>query len=340
MDSVQKKNVNYCLNFLKGLACFFVIYMHTSFDSKISSVIVCAGRFAVPLFFIISGYYCVRETSDQKKSITRKLIKTLKVCIIYEIVYFVFGALITPLLNGENINIISYCKKIFTFQKIINLILFNQSLNSGILWFVYALLYCYILMLFVYKNKKHTALYIIGLTLLLAHILGRGTILYFNIIPEKTNIIWFRDFIFMGAPFFIMGLFIKEYETKIRQVFSNNILIICLAVVGLLFSFVERYFVPLEVFFGSTIVVFMLFVFSLNNKEKKVFKPVCIVGKKYYMNEYLWHIIVNALLVFLLATLKINFAVINIFKPLIIYLLIVILTLVFRKVRSFLPSKK
>lgn len=51
------KKQNECLNFIKGIACFGIVYMHTGYNCMLSSMIVNLFRFAVPIFFMISGYY-------------------------------------------------------------------------------------------------------------------------------------------------------------------------------------------------------------------------------------------------------------------------------------------
>lgn len=48
---------NRCLNFFKGLGCIFVIFIHFPFPGEIGRIISGLARFAVPLFFMISGYY-------------------------------------------------------------------------------------------------------------------------------------------------------------------------------------------------------------------------------------------------------------------------------------------
>ena len=56
------KKQNECLNFFKGIACILVVSLHVRFPVEaVDGVIQCIARFAVPLFFMISGYYCCFE---------------------------------------------------------------------------------------------------------------------------------------------------------------------------------------------------------------------------------------------------------------------------------------
>ena len=72
---------NNCINFIKGCACFGILYMHTSYDFFVSSILTCLFRFAVLIFFMISGYYCFnndRMLVEQK--MPKKIKHILKLC--------------------------------------------------------------------------------------------------------------------------------------------------------------------------------------------------------------------------------------------------------------------
>lgn len=68
---MKYKKQNECLNFFKGVSCWGILYMHTSYDCLVSSFISCLVRFAIPLFFMISGYYIYnadKETVAKKST--------------------------------------------------------------------------------------------------------------------------------------------------------------------------------------------------------------------------------------------------------------------------------
>lgn len=50
--------INKCFNIEKAIAAYAIIFIHCLFPSKLGIIFDCIGRFAVPLFFIISGYFC------------------------------------------------------------------------------------------------------------------------------------------------------------------------------------------------------------------------------------------------------------------------------------------
>ena len=57
--AAQNKQYNYCLDFMKGIACLFVVWMHCEFPGKTGVIVQAISRFCVPFFFMVSGYFCV-----------------------------------------------------------------------------------------------------------------------------------------------------------------------------------------------------------------------------------------------------------------------------------------
>lgn len=65
----NKKIVNNRLYFWEGIACIFVVLIHCQLPGRVGIVTETIARFAVPLFFSISGYYWA------KVEINKELIK-------------------------------------------------------------------------------------------------------------------------------------------------------------------------------------------------------------------------------------------------------------------------
>lgn len=176
MEFLWQKKQNECLNFIKGIACFGIVYMHTGYNCMLSSMIVNLFRFA--------------------------------------------------------------------------------------------LLYCYIALYLINKFNKYNLAYILASVLVVAHIVARGLIQYNQLVPEEINIIWFRNFIFMGFPFFMIGNYMHKKEDKIVNRLSNKTLAIGI-LFGLALSCVERYIVVLEIFWGTVLASLLIFLFALQNPDKK-----------------------------------------------------------------------
>ncbi len=313
----QKNN---CLNFIKGIACFGIVYMHTSYDCMASSVVVCAFRFAVPIFFMISGYFAFYEN---RKTVFNKAKKRCKhIALLFLWAFFInelWRVVIGPLIQNSEININKWLGELFTINSLKNLVLFSQL--GWILWFLVALVECYLILMIINHFNIYKCFYIIATILIVLHILLRGYIQYFSIIPEETNIIWFRNVWFMGFPFFMMGNLIHRREKNIKNKIPNTVLVIILFV-GVLISFVERYFVALEVSWGVLITVFAIFVFAIQNSKRKIIPLIAWIGENCSMQIYIYQIIVYSVIMIIYKKMRIECTTLLIINPILVYAII------------------
>lgn len=331
----QKNN---CLNFIKGIACFGIVYMHTSYDCMASSVIVCAFRFAVPIFFMISGYYIYY---NNKQLVFEKAKKRCKhIALLFLWAFFInelWKVIINPLIQNKTIDLKKWLGELISIKNLKNLLLFSQL--GGILWFMIALIECYLLLMIINYFDLYKAAYIIAAVLIVAHIIIRGYIQYFSIIPEETNILWFRNCWFMGFPFFMMGNLLHKKESFIKNKISNNILIIMM-ITGILISFVERYFVVLEIYWGVLVTVFSMFIFAIQNREKKIIPLISWIGENCSMQIYIYQMIMFSVIMILYSKLGLNSVVFLIVTPLLIYSTISLLCFIRIKINKIWIKKQ
>ncbi|MFQ9516397.1 MAG: acyltransferase family protein [Eubacterium sp.] len=333
-DNTLKKQNN-CLNFVKGCACFGVLYMHTSYDCFASSIIACLSRFAVLIFFMISGYYCYNEDRDIVNSkMPKKIRHILKLCLGATIIYFLWGAIFVPAFTGNRIDFVLFIETHCTLKNWINFFIFNQLSFGGTLWFLFALLYCYIILILVNKKNWYKGTYIAIPVLIILHIISRGIIQYFNLIDENINIIFYRNFIFMGFPFFMLGNFIHKYEERVVNIFSNKKLLGFIGV-GLAISCIERLVVPLELFWGTVAATFCIFVFAVRNPEKKIVPVIADIGDKYSMPVYIFHPIVSGLIYYMKCAIGVeNNVILAILNPIIVFVTIPLLVKLYEIIRE------
>ena len=65
MDDMNMKND--CLNVCKGIAAFFIVFIHCNFPSPVGGMMNGLARFGVPLFFMVSGYFSYGKGMDTVK---------------------------------------------------------------------------------------------------------------------------------------------------------------------------------------------------------------------------------------------------------------------------------
>ena len=79
----QNKQYNYCIDFLKGIACIFVVFMHCEFPGLTGIAVQAVSRFCVPFFFMVSGYFCfnplLQQIDHQRASFLQKQNNNLSV---------------------------------------------------------------------------------------------------------------------------------------------------------------------------------------------------------------------------------------------------------------------
>lgn len=138
------KNRNYCIDFVKGVACILVVFMHCEFPGNLGVFIQTISRFCVPFFFMVSGYFCYYE--GKKKSMQKKIKHIAIIAIMSIIIYMVF-AVLKMIFTNYSIS--------FSIKGILYFLIFNQpSIIAGQMWFLFALLYDYIIFYFIEKIVK------------------------------------------------------------------------------------------------------------------------------------------------------------------------------------------
>lgn len=275
------------LDVLKTICCFMVVFIHANFDNSIGFFLgngmLC--RIAVPLFFMISGYFAYKK--DNKK-IWSSIMKILKMMIYATIIYFVFE-LAKCILMKESISLLlkSYIN--------IQFLVFNMGTISGHLWYIRALIYVYIIYILIKKYKKEKIIlpivfiiYIFDLIICKYSKVIFGSSLPVSIYEPITK--------YIGTAFvyFSLGYFInKNYDGKKRKCFYVY------ALISLIFNIVEYLFLEHTGFsvhicnwiFTLPLVVsiFMIFAFNLKFSSNNI---LAIIGSKYSTYIYLYHIFV------------------------------------------------
>lgn len=337
------KKQNNTLNLLKGLACLAIVWMHTNSGGLINQTIVCVARFGIPIFFMVSGYFTYKENKvDYTKVLTKKIIHILKLIVIATLVYVIWQWVLDPLIKTGNIpNVLKSIEESISSLNIFNILVLNINPFCGILWFLNALLYCYLLWLLISKIKDKRIVYIVAIVILFIGIFARAFIQYNHTIPEEVNINYFRNWLFMGLPFFTIGYLIHDYQERIVKVFKPKYMIVA-AIIGMIMSFAERLVVPLEVFVGTVIVSVALFIFAIEKPNLIKIPIINRVGERFCFFIYIAHIIVRDIVLGIFDRVGINNKVVLWIMPIIVFALCYILAMCYYaisdKIRTVLKN--
>lgn len=135
-ETMKERNVYF--DYLKGFACIAVVFLHFRLPGYAGLITGALAKFAVPCFFMISGYYAL---SENQYNVKRKVIHILKMAVLTEFIIFLYELLKTFV---QHQSLKSYLLGCFGVDQIFQTIVFNKPINYGYLWFLYALIYCYV----------------------------------------------------------------------------------------------------------------------------------------------------------------------------------------------------
>jgi len=203
------KQRNYSLDIFKLIASFFVIIIHCTSGFPNHDYLVATARFAVPVFFIISGWYSYNAvTSRNYKKIWKRIVSLLRLFIIAELTYILYS-MISELTIGVKFS--DWIVKIVNEDSFRRFILFNHTLPFGGLWFLPALIYVYIAALVIMKINKpqlFTAFAFITAGLIIA-----------QPFISKDEPLWhIRNFVTTGLPLFSIGFLMKRHEKTLLKI--------------------------------------------------------------------------------------------------------------------------
>lgn len=275
------------LDALKFILSFCIVSIHLPFPGVIGSITLALFRVAVPLFFMISGYFC---SSYNDAKMRKMLVKVLKL-LLAGTGLMILANIIGILCKGGALNeIVVYIMKIPSSRKIADVLLKNIAYISGPLWFLYA--YVYVL-LFWWLCKKANWLTFLKVTAVLlcimAPIFGKYSYIFLNraFLREDT-----RNWFFMGLPFFVLGKVLKDNGGKLHV--SRTVWLLLIAIFSVT-TVVEGALLKRfgqgegDVYFSTAPLSICAFQYAITIEcDEKIIK-LANFGKKYSMPIYIVH---------------------------------------------------
>lgn len=281
------------MNAMKLIAAFFVVTIHVHFPGSFGQGVIAVARFAVPFFFMVSGFFSYYENPAVVPSKMKRKMKHIFFLMLGGILlYFLFNAAVS-LHNGQ---FGTYLTNLFSPQSVIAFGFFNHTSVSEFLWFLSALLYAYVIF-FGFEKLGMTKK-----TAFLVPLLSVGGVLFRElkeILPNAPEILdrayLYRNFLFVGLPFLLMGYFIRVHQEKLTEKLSDASLILMM-----LIGFGESIAVDLlhtqkSVYLGTILAVFALFVLVVKKEDKVHVPHLASLGAEYSLYIYIFHILVKSI---------------------------------------------
>ncbi|MBO5864541.1 MAG: acyltransferase family protein [Bacteroidaceae bacterium] len=303
---------NYSFDTLKLICAIFVIFIHTPQPEIWGNYITPLIRCAVPMFFMISGYF-----TYGKKDITQSIHKRITQLLTIFSIVFLFYFSLALIANGKES--LGHLSILLSYK----FILLNSVPYSMHLWYIAAYIYVLYIILLVDRFNLYNWLFFITPILLIASLtIGKySEIILGHCFPTNYT----RNFLFTGLPFFALGMIVK----KAKQL-PNLYITIILCTVFYIWGIIEVLNVKsLGDIYASTIFLSLsILILFINIKQVKD-NAFSKAGRENSLYIYLLH--------FLIATnitqFGSKFTNLPYFSSLITLLLTLLLIYIFRKLK-------
>lgn len=282
------------LDLLKCCAAFLVVYIHFGPILGYDRALI---RCAVPLFFMVSGYYypMIVAGGHFKKHMV-KLLLMLLFCSIFSRIFFFFEE--TGLSVDERLSICFDIKQIFTD-------IYMGTCTGPLLsytyqiWYFYAAIYATIVIYIADKLHFMKSLHHLSALLMICFFIGN-----FLPVPYFTDLLfWTRNFVFLGIPLMMMGRAIRTGEDSLFSFFSQKNSCPCFVTLGILGSIFEYGFLKVhsdlydwperDMYIFTTTMIVPIFYLALRHPEYGKHSIFAKIGK--YLSPYIFivHVVIG-----------------------------------------------
>lgn len=224
-EQIKKPPIkNYCLAFFEVLACCLIVFIHIHPPGNVGFFMQSIGRFGVPLFFAISGFFLYKEgiTKDEARSKLKKKIFHIALMLLWTFLFYLcFRIVIAAAKNGGE-GIQKFFAAEFSWRDLIYLLIFNHPFVNNPSWFLVAMLCAYIF-IYIFPNLVlntkwfpyfATSLLLVWLIFRLTMILTKPTVFELKLTTPFIYLSWFNN----GLPFMCLGILLKRWQEKIKQI--------------------------------------------------------------------------------------------------------------------------
>lgn len=280
------KKTNYFTNYLKGLACLGIVLVHCRFPSVPGAVITAFARSGIPFFFMLSGYYTFYTDREKTLAVTGRRVKKTFQLLVTAMFFYIAWRFLPKLLSGGIQEAFLWVKTaLFQQQIILEFLLLNvtDSVN-GVLWYIPAALYVYMMFgILVKSGSKWNALYIAALILLAVNLVlcEIGSLAGFGI-----HLKWYRNFLLTGFPLFMLGHYLHKKEKEI-QMLKRNTPILIAALGGAMILLECRLVGNALLYTGNVVFIIGLYLYAIQNSLIKKGTLMEQVGSKLYLYIYI-----------------------------------------------------
>ena len=286
---------NNCLNILKCIACFGVVFIHITFPGTLGDIVKYASTFAVPLFFMIAGYYSYGCTDEKIK---KRVIKITNI-LVFGILWFLAYNIVFQI---KEHTLVTWLANNFNWKTPIKFFAFCTISWAIPLWYLIAMAETYFVWMFVVRFKQEDK--VTKFTYVLFFF---GALL--TVIVDSFGLNWsFKiNFICRAMPWFMFGYLVKQkYESKLIAVKNQTLFLIAITEWVITLSAVLLKTTVNYNYVGVLLTAPALFLIGIKNPDISISSPVEYIGEKLSLFIYIFHPLVSSAVMVAMKLLGVN----------------------------------
>lgn len=254
---MKKNRTNQMIEIMRFLSCVVILLIHCALPDHAGRLLNHYGRFAVPFFLLVSGYFAYGGNLSEKSA--KKAKQTLRLVFAHGTIC-IFWNCINSYLSTKSFT--GWCYKYFTLDNLLDFIFYNRAIFiNTVFYYLFMILYVYIFCLIVCRIKCISIhhIYVFALCLFL--------IGYYKL--QFTSAQWYEvgNYLFTGIPIFFLGYFFHDKPDIFRVAKGKEIPIIF---IGIFITYLE-YTVLRSTYlsFGQTAIASSMLCLCINNSQIK-----------------------------------------------------------------------
>ena len=318
---------------MKAICAFLIVCIHVPFPGKVGAYFTALTRIAVPIFFMITGYFYSDTVARHKEK--RQIKKIFYLVVEANVLFFIWNTTLDVLRRNS---IVTYIQTIFTGKNILKFLALNESPLAGHLWYLGAILYVLVIVSLADKLNCRKVLYCLTPVLLIADLVfGKYSLLIFH---REFPYILVRNFLCVGIPFFCIGNLIRE--KRCSENWNKKVLQV-LIVVFAITSLAERFVLvnaglnaTRDHYLSTTFLAICFFVYALKSNWRN--ERVAVIGRKYST----WLYIIHPIFITGFAVITGKLGIKSIYRciaPIMVYCATLIFLIILQKVKTALRRK-
>ncbi|MDR0914925.1 MAG: acyltransferase, partial [Oscillospiraceae bacterium] len=328
------------LDRLKLICAFFVVTIHVvekNLTYGLHSQFLIVTRVAVPIFFIITGWFYHSTVAKNRE--TKQILKIVKLFFVGLLICLIWETLKSFVSGG----LADFLKQFTDPATYIDFLLFNVIRNSaGPLWYLAALIYvlvaAYIFRRVIKSPKIKTLLIILAISIPLSanFVLGEFSFLT----PLSLPTFYTRNFLLTGMPMFLIGVFLFKHRNSVKKIPIQ--LLIAVLITSFVISQAEVIIADFHNFYVSTVISATV-LFIIFNRLNLSDNPFSAAGRKHSLNIYIIHNVIIHIYIVIITAMGIN-GVFPYYLPILIFAASLVISIIFENVKgrviAFSKSKK